>query len=462
MIAIPDELRVARYAVRKDPTTIIEVNRIPYRPSIYQRLDLLQAWPSPPVSPPVRSVTRVLYAFGSGEAAYAYIAWSMKQQVPRSSCEKPRSDMSVGVEANDYRQRHAASMLAAPPEHARTSLTRFKLLSGAELCNAQPMRWMVRGVLPMEGLAALYGPSGSGKSFLTLDLGSAVARGDDWFGRRVQQCPVTYVCLEGEQGMSKRVKAWSLHHGTPVPEALQFVTQPFDLRKVSDVTDLAEAIKAARGAGGLVILDTLNRAAPGVDENSSVDMGKIIAAAKHMQSLTGGLVLLVHHTGKDANKGLRGHSSLHAALDSAIEVCQNDGCRTWRIAKSKDDETGCIRGFKLHAMTVGVDEEGDEITSCAVLPDDTVEEVKRTAMPRGENQRIAVNVIDGLLRDSQEYDQGGAPAERRCIRLDDAINAVAARVETDAKHKKQRAKDAVSAVLEKGIYGCKDGWLWRT
>ncbi|OWW19201.1 hypothetical protein AYR66_06500 [Noviherbaspirillum denitrificans] len=321
---------------------------------------------------------------------------------------------------------------------------------------------MVRGVLPVEGLAALYGPSGSGKSFLTLDLGAAIASGaGTWFGHRARQSSVTYVCLEGEQGMGKRIKAWSMHHGRPVPDSLQFVTQPFDLRKMDDVTDLANAIKAVGGAGGLVILDTLNRAAPGVDENSSVDMGRVIAAAKHLQSLTGGLVLLVHHTGKDANKGLRGHSSLHAALDGAIEVCQNDDCRTWRIAKSKDDETGCVRGFKLHALVIGVDEDGEDITSCVVLPEDVSEEVKRTAMPRGENQKIAVEVIDGLLRESQVYGQGGAPAGQQCVRLDDAIKAVTERVDADAKHRKQRAKESITSVVEKGIYGCKDGWLWR-
>ena len=53
-------------------------------------------------------------------------------------------------------------------------------------------------------------------------------------------------------------------------------------------------------------------------------MGQIIAAAKELQTFVGGLVVLVHHTGKDASKGLRGHSSLQAALDAAIEV-RRDG-----------------------------------------------------------------------------------------------------------------------------------------
>ena len=56
----------------------------------------------------------------------------------------------------------------------KTPEMKYKMLSGANLYNAAPMKWMIRGVLPAEGLAALYGASGSGKSFLALDIGCAL------------------------------------------------------------------------------------------------------------------------------------------------------------------------------------------------------------------------------------------------------------------------------------------------
>ena len=55
------------------------------------------------------------------------------------------------------------------------SLGRFKLLSGDELFNFSKMRWLVHGVIPAEGLVALYGASGSGKSFLALDMAFAIS-----------------------------------------------------------------------------------------------------------------------------------------------------------------------------------------------------------------------------------------------------------------------------------------------
>ncbi|RQZ40049.1 hypothetical protein DIE17_33160 [Burkholderia sp. Bp9099] len=46
---------------------------------------------------------------------------------------------------------------------------------------------------------------------------------------------------------------------------LRFITQPLDLRNVSDINDLSAAVLAAGGRGGLLVVDTLNRAAPAAD-----------------------------------------------------------------------------------------------------------------------------------------------------------------------------------------------------
>ena len=105
--------------------------------------------------------------------------------------------------------------------------------------------------------------------------------------------------------------------------------QPFKLTEPQDVADMAAAVLSA-GAGAVTFIDTLNASAPGIDENASRDMGLLGEAAKALQALTGGLVAAVHHTGKDAARGLRGHSSLFAALDAAVEVSR-EGERPERV-----------------------------------------------------------------------------------------------------------------------------------
>lgn len=376
-------------------------------------------------------------------------------------CEQP-TDKPVNYDANDYMLEYGAAALKELVQSPKVTPMRFRLLSGDELSTLPPLRWMIRGILPSHGLAALFGPSGVGKSFLVLAIAAAVAEGQpDWFGRRITPCPVTYCALEGESGMGKRLAAWVKHHKKPVPQRLRFMAQPFDLLASEDVTDLAKAVQAVGGEGGLVIIDTLNRAAPGADENSSVDMGKLIAAAKRLQDLIGGLVLLVHHTGKDVSKGLRGHSSLYAALDCAIEVSRADGRREWGIAKSKDDETGQVHAFNLEVVSLGVDDDGDQITSCVVVADDAVGAVKRVKLPQGGHQKIAMDTLAIPLRESKTFNVDGAPPGHPCIRLDEALLLVAESLPCESKRRKERAQQALKGLVANNIYGIKADWLWR-
>lgn len=243
--------------------------------------------------------------------------------------------------------------------------TRYKLRSATSLLSSKPIKWRVKGVIPWTGIGAIYGQSGSAKTFLAIDMAMNVANGTAWFGYKVKACPVVYVCLEGEAGLSVRIGAWQKSGGL-ISSNIKFIDQPLDLLNVKDVRDLVTAIKAHDASDGLVIIDTLNRAAPGMDENSSVDMGNAINAVKLIQQGVGGLVLLVHHTGKDTSKGMRGHSSLQAALDAAIEVKRSGDDREWSVAKAKDGEDGRSHPFRLQVVDMGLDEDGDAITSCLI------------------------------------------------------------------------------------------------
>ncbi len=244
----------------------------------------------------------------------------------------------------------------------------YRLLTADEVAALPPIRWRVKGVIPADGMAAVYGPSASGKSFLTLDMLAAIADGREWYGYRCNPAPVVYVCLEGEAGLSQRLQAIRARFGKDVGASMRFVTAPFQLLDSNKVNELASVILDAGGAGAVVVLDTLNRATPGADENSSQDMGRAVAASKALQARLGGLVILVHHTGKDATRGMRGHSSLFAALDAVVEVSRDGEARTWKVAKSKDGADGIEHAFRLNVVQLGVDEDGDPISSCVVEP----------------------------------------------------------------------------------------------
>lgn len=361
-------------------------------------------------------------------------------------------------DVNDLAQRDGGDVLAALLESATEPPKpepRYKLLGADDLRNLPPLAWRVRGVLPAVGLAAGYGPSASGKSFLFFDMAAAIAEGRQWFGCRVEAAPVVYAALEGEGGFKLRVAAWEAYTGRPLPAGLHMVLQTFKLTEPQDVKDLAAVVPA----GAVVFLDTLNRAAPTADENSSKDMGEILSAAKHLQSLINGLVVLVHHTGKDATKGLRGHSSLFAALDAAVEVSRDGERREWKVAKSKDGQDGDAQPFKLQIETLGTDDYGDAVTSCVVVRDTAAQDVRAVKLPQGGNQRLVLDALRPMFKDGTTG-KPGAPPLARCIELEAAVIAGAGRLTCPTDRRATRTREAITGLVSRGVMGLNDGWLW--
>lgn len=369
-------------------------------------------------------------------------------------------DRPANFDLNDYHKevrnlRAVAELLAQikrPPQ-------RFAILTADELAALPPLRWRVKRVFPDRGVAVVFGASGSGKTFLVLDFAEHIASGRAWFGYQTTPCAVVYVGLEGTAGLSQRVQAYRAHHDGDAAQGMHFIIQPVDLLATGDVSDLATAI---RGTGaGVVIIDTLNAAAPGADENASQDMGRVIAAAKALQDAVGGLVVLVHHSGKDAARGLRGHSSLFAAMDAVLEVVRDGARREWKLSKSKDGADGQAHPFRLVVVPLGTDDDGDPITSCVIEPDDTpADGVRRAALPGGGNMRLAWDAIGDLLKRSTNQGMASAPPGRPCVTLEEAIAAAAPRLPCEAKRQRERAQQAVTGLVGRGNLAHADGWVW--
>ena len=385
-------------------------------------------------------------------------AAEIAQAVGAAVCLMPQGE-ETNFDANDLAQRDGHDVLAGLLEAATEPPKpepRYKLLGADELRNLPPLAWRVRGVLPAVGLAALYGPSASGKSFLAFDMAAAIAEGQRWFDCRVEAAPVVYAALEGEAGFKLRAQAWEVSRGRALPDGLRMMLQPFKLTDGQDVLDLAAVVPA----GAVVVVDTLNRAAPTADENSSRDMGEILEAAKTLQTLTRGLVLLVHHTGKNAAAGLRGHSSLFAAMDAAIEVSRDGDRREWKVAKSKDGIDGEARPFKLKVETLGVEETGEAITSCVVLRDTAAQDVRAVKLPQGGNQKIVLTALRTMFKDGTTG-KAGAPALAKCVELEAAVTFAASALLVAPDRKAERAREAITGLVARGVLGCNEGWIWQ-
>ncbi|HEY0877868.1 MAG TPA: AAA family ATPase [Zeimonas sp.] len=244
---------------------------------------------------------------------------------------------------------------------------RFDVQPARTFVDGKPSVWIIKGVLPQAELAIVFGESGSGKTFLVLDLIAHVARGIPYRDRRVNGGNVVYIAAEGVAGVRNRIVAYC-RYAEIEPDALALgiiADAPNFLE--DDHEPIAEAI-ARFGGASLVVVDTLAATTPGANENSGEDMGAVLGRLKQLHEATGALVVLVHHSGKDASRGARGWSGLRAAADVEIEVTRLGDSREATITKLKDGDDNARFGFRLVQIAIGVDDDGDPITSCIVEP----------------------------------------------------------------------------------------------
>ena len=234
-------------------------------------------------------------------------------------------------------------------------------------------RDFVQGVLVEQGAVVVYGESNAGKTFFVTDLALHVAAGVAWNDRRVEQGGVVYCVLEGGAGFRNRVAAWRDRTGH---KNIPFAAIPVSLNLLDPDADTPKLIAAIQTAAQkidmpvkLVVIDTFSRAMAGGNENAPDDMGLMVRNMDAIRAATGCCLLFVHHSGKDAAKGARGHSLLRAAIDTEIEVVAADGePKKATIVKQREMKKGDVFGFDLKVVELGVNRYGEKVTTCVVYP----------------------------------------------------------------------------------------------
>ena len=272
---------------------------------------------------------------------------------------------------------------------------RFAVIPDHQFIERAPLAWHVKGVLPKAELAVVFGPSGSGKSFVVFDMAAAIATGVPWQGRKATKGKVVFVLAEGAMGFRNRLLAYAKTHAGTFP-GVRIIGSAPNLLGEQDHVLLANEIEASGGAD-LIVIDTLAASSPGADENAAKDMGKVIDHCKRLHHATGATVLLIHHSGKDESKGARGWSGLRAAADAEIEVNRYSDDRTATVTKLKDGEDGAKFAFRLVPVQIAFDADGEPVNSCiveslAVVPANN----KREPRP-GTIERALLEAIRGDL-----------------------------------------------------------------
>lgn len=286
---------------------------------------------------------------------------------------------------------------------------RFAVVSAAAFAVGKPLTWLVKGVLPKAVLGVLFGESGAGKSFAVVDMAADIALGASWRGMRTTRARVVYVVAEGATGFRLRLQALCQRRGLQLEQLpIGVIADAPNLMEKQDAIDVAKAIVAAGGAD-LVIVDTFAQVMPGGNENAGEDVGRVLKHCRGIHTATGAMVLLVHHSGKDASRGARGWSGLKGATDVELEVVRVDERRSLTVSKMKDGPgEGKEYSFRLNTVVLGLDADQEEITSCVVEPTEDRGVRKVAQMKLGEYERAVLDAaeeLSGVANEAVPLDQ---------------------------------------------------------
>ena len=340
----------------------------------------------------------------------------------------------------------------------------------------EPKAYLIDGFVGAAETSAWYGSPDGGKSTVVLDAACHVAAGLDYCGRQVSQGAVLYIAVERGAVVERRVLAWCQYHDLrDIPLAV--VAEMIDLRTGHiDADRVIATTRELTNACGLavvwIIIDTLNRALAGGDENSSKDMGAVITAVDRIQRATGSHCSLIHHVPVDRTDRMRGHGSVLGAVDLTVRVTKED--KTVTVEADKANDLIEKPRFAFQFEPVELVHHGLAVTTAPVLVpcDAPPPQVRRIRPgPKSRSELIMRDaIVEALDTTGQDIRVRGGPSIRaatvrqvreqftkRYVIEDDDAKKVA-----DAKRKAfNRALEKLPQDFGAGEHNGEQ-WVWRT
>ena len=204
----------------------------------------------------------------------------------------------------------------------------------------EPIDWLVKGMIPVQGTISLGGTSNVGKTRWLAALCTALAVGKtERMG--LPPCNGKHVTLwfaneERRDDIARRIKATVLQHGDKKSEPIvvrgkdkgmmrlvavnEIGTAEIDKQNVARIVKQARKVKAK-----FIVLDPYVTLSDAMDENSAVSAGMLTKAFILIATATGAAVCHAHHTPNDRNKDAdwyrgdsgawRGSGAIYSALD---------------------------------------------------------------------------------------------------------------------------------------------------
>lgn len=286
-------------------------------------------------------------------------------QIVRSvSRYEPESDLAAAAAiGHDAAEAILAATMAETSEYFFTRATSY-------LSQPAPLKWVIKGWIPDSAVTMVYGESGVGKTFITLDIACHIAAGLSWHGHKTIAGVVVYMAGEGNYGIRQRVTAWCKLHGVDRLDNLLISNKAIDIDSPASAAQIIGAVRdVTQDPACMIFVDTVNNHMSG-DENSAKDTRNMLNACQIVARALNAGVCLNHHTGHgiDSKNRARGSSAWKASLDASILASKSDDLIEISCTKMKDAEAPANFYGKLQSVPLGwIDEDGEDITGAAFV-----------------------------------------------------------------------------------------------
>ena len=276
----------------------------------------------------------------------------------------------------------------------------FKLIGINDLLKEpEPLEWLVDDYILQGTQVQIVGKSGTGKTFLAIDLACSIVTGTQWNSRNVKQGPVAYINAEGHTGFQHRLKGWSIKHKSLKDTPFCLSNGQTDLISNSDISILTKHLDkfAAENSGyiAMIFIDTLRRNMSG-NEDDSRDLSLFMNNFEGLCRKYSATGFIIHHPGHNNTSRARGSSSQKAALDTSL-LLKNSKTEISLVCDKLKDGGAKPAPVKYELETITIpwlDSKGNHITTCIPMYDKSAISGSQVLKPMSSMTEMAVESLN--------------------------------------------------------------------
>jgi phage/plasmid primase-like uncharacterized protein len=183
---------------------------------------------------------------------------------------------------------------------------------------------LIKGMLPSNGNGLLNGQSGAGKTFIVVDLASALATSGEFFGKAVRtRVGTVIIAAEGGGRFHRRIDACLQHRRVSEIQPIAYLPFSGNLNDDDEFEELLSELPVIDAIFrdehdvrlGLVVLDTMSSSFVMKDQNNAAEVTAICKRLKQIGEKVKLFALGVHHLGKDETRDAAGSFAWRANVD---------------------------------------------------------------------------------------------------------------------------------------------------